>query len=196
MMKEAIIIFVRDPQLGKVKTRLAATVGDTRALEIYIQLLQHTFDITSPVTADKYVFYHDGIKEADIWRAAGFYKKLQQGNDLGEKMNLAFAEVFSKGYYKVIIIGSDCLQLSSRIIEEAFIALDNCDTVIGPAKDGGYYMLGMKKLIPSAFENKKWSTDTVCDDTWKTILALGLTAGFLPVLTDVDTEADWLESKL
>lgn len=195
-MKEAIIIFVRNPELGKVKTRLAVTVGDHAALEIYKQLLQHTFDITDPIAADKYVYYHEEILEADIWNATGYYKKLQQGNDLGEKMNLAFAAVFSKGYHKVIIIGSDCLLLSSGIIEEAFIALDNHDTVIGPAKDGGYYVLGMKKIIPSVFENKKWSTDTVCDDTLKTILAAGLTAGFLPVLTDVDTEADWLESKL
>ncbi len=194
-MKNAIIIFVRNPELGKAKTRLAATVGDEKALEIYKELLQHTFNITAAVEADKYVFYHEAINETDVWNAVGFYKELQNGDVLGEKMDYAFTAVFNRPYHKVIIIGSDCLQLSSAIINDAFAALQNHDTVIGPAKDGGYYLLGMKKLVSGVFENKKWSTDSVYADTLNTLQTNGLTTALLPQLTDVDTEDDWLESK-
>ena len=113
-MREAIIIFVRNPELGKVKTRLAATLGDEEALDIYNQLLDHTLTVSRQIKADKFVFYHEEIWLEDRWQTDGFYKRLQNGNELGEKMKNAFTELFRQGYNKVIIIGSDCLQLTSK----------------------------------------------------------------------------------
>lgn len=194
-MKQALIIFVRKPEMGKVKTRLAADVGDEKALAIYKHLLQHTFNVCNQVNADKFVFYHEAIVEHDIWNAAGFSKKLQAAADLGEKMKIAFQELFSNGYKEVIIIGSDCLQLSSQIIEEAFSLLKIKDTVIGPAKDGGYYLLGMRTMHKFIFDNKKWSTGSVCSKTIAELEQRRLSVGLLPELTDVDTEEDWLQSE-
>jgi len=194
-MKEAIIIFVRNPELGKVKTRLAATVGDEKALDIYKQLLLHTMQVAEKSDANKFVFYHEQIMENDIWNKKGFFKKLQLGVDLGEKMKRAFSTVFSEGYSNIIIIGSDCMQINSAIVKEAFAGLEQKDTVIGPAKDGGYYLLGMKINLPFLFENIAWSTDTVFNDTVFSMKQHNLSTALLPVLTDVDTEADWLESK-
>jgi len=194
-VKEAIIIFIRNPELGKVKTRLAAGVGAETALDIYKQLLLHTMQVTDASNADKFVFYHEQIMQNDIWNKKGFFKNLQAGINLGEKMKRAFSTVFSEGYSKVIIIGSDCLELNSAFIKEAFAGLEQKDTVIGPAKDGGYYLLGMKINLPFLFENIAWSTDTVFNDTVFSMKQHNLSTALLPVLTDVDTEADWQESK-
>ena len=194
-MKEAIIIFVRNPQLGKVKTRLANTLGDEKALNIYKELLHHTKEITAQITADKYVFYFDKIEENDLWNVPGFFKCLQCNDELGGKMKNAFKELFDKGYEKVAIIGSDCLELTTAIIEEAFVLLKNTDAVIGPAKDGGYYLLAMKKLIRPIFENKQWSTDSVFRETINDLTENNFSFGCLPLLTDVDTEQDWNFSK-
>ena len=194
-MKQALIIFVRNPVLGKVKTRLAATIGDEKALDIYKQLLQHTFNICSQVKAEKYIFYHEEIMEDDIWNAADFYKRLQVSTDLGDKMKAAFQELFNAGYKKIIIIGSDCLQLSPAIIESGYSMLQEKDAVIGPAKDGGYYLLGLRAMHEFIFENKKWSTASVFSQTLAELKQHHLSTGLLPELTDVDTEKDWLKSK-
>lgn len=194
-MKAAIIIFVRNPQLGKVKTRLAATLGDEKALAIYKELVQHTKEITAQTTADKYVYYVEEIIENDLWNTPGFVKKLQSNDDLGSKMKNAFKELFAIGYEKVIIIGSDCFELTTTIIEAALILLKNNDAVIGPAKDGGYYLLGMKKLIEPIFENKQWSTNTVFKETISDLKENNFSFACLPVLTDIDTEEDWYNSK-
>lgn len=194
-MKQALIIFVRNPVLGKVKTRLAATIGDEKALDIYKELLQHTFNICSQVKADKYVFYHEEIVTHDMWNAAGFHKKLQAPADLGGKMKAAFLELFNAGYKKVIIIGSDCMQLTPAIIESGYSMLQEKKTVIGPAKDGGYYLLGLRIMHEFIFENKKWSTASVFSQTLAELEQHHLSVGLLPELTDVDTEKDWLKSK-
>lgn len=194
-MNQAVIIFVRNPQLGKVKTRLAATLGEEKALAIYKELLLHTKEITNQITADKYVFYFDKIEGNDLWNDEVFFKRLQSNDELGRKMENAFSELFDTGYDEVLIIGSDCLQLTTLIIEEAFILLNDNDVVIGPAKDGGYYLLGMKKLIGLVFKNKQWSTDTVFHKTINDLKADNFSFACLPVLTDVDTEEDWNFSK-
>ncbi len=194
-MNEAIIIFVRKPELGKVKTRLAASLGNEKALEVYKELLWHTRQICKQVGADKFVYYHEQIEQNDLWDASGFNKRLQANAELGVKMVKAFKEVFDAGYKKVLIIGSDCLQLTDELIKEALCVLNKNDAVIGPATDGGYYLLGMKNLHPYFFENKLWSSSNVFDETMDDALHHQLTMAVLPILTDVDTEADWIESK-
>lgn len=163
--KKALIIFTRNPELGKVKTRLAKSVGDESALEIYKFLLKHTVAITKNLNVDKYVFYSENIHRDDIWDPEIFRKKLQTGTDLGEKMQNAFSELFEMGYEKVLIVGSDIFELGQSDIENAFEVLQTTETVIGPATDGGYYLLGMKERNAALFQNKNWGTSTVLEET-------------------------------
>ncbi len=193
-MKNALIIFVRNPVLGKVKTRLAATIGNKKTLMLYNQLLQHTQAITTNLPLTKFVYYADYLNEDDLWN--GFEKRLQHGNDLGERMKNAFAELFDAGFKNICIIGSDCYELSSDILADAFEKLHIVDVVAGPVSDGGYYILGMNKPVPKFFINKEWSTDTVFADTIKDAAALNLRLHQLPMLNDIDTEADLRNSAL
>ncbi|MFP4090065.1 MAG: TIGR04282 family arsenosugar biosynthesis glycosyltransferase [Cyclobacteriaceae bacterium] len=190
MSKSLLIIFVKVPEIGKVKTRLAESIGDIRALEIYHQLLAHTAAITQVLAYDKIVYYTPEIQHDDIWGEVHFLKARQPEGDLGKKMQHAFEEGFAAGYEQVCLIGSDCYQLSSQIIEQAFEALSAQDVVIGPATDGGYYLLGMKKMHEALFRNKKWSTDSVLKDTIADLSTAQLACFLLPELTDVDTEED------
>lgn len=160
-----LLIFTRNPEFGKVKTRLAKTVGDETALEIYKFLLQKTRDISSKVTADKAVYYSVKIRNNDIWDTNSYQKHQQVGEDLGIRMLNAFKNSFDAGYKKVMIIGSDLYDLSTENIEIAFKKLDTNDVVIGPAEDGGYYLLGMNVLQENIFKNKDWGTGTVRKDT-------------------------------
>lgn len=189
-LKSALIIFVRNPVLGKVKTRLAATLGNERALEIYKLLLAHTNEISKNLSAAKYVFYEDFVNTNDMWQNDVYRKKLQAGNNLGERMRNAFDELFQKGYEKIIIVGSDCYELTSDILNEAFYSLTKTDVVIGPAKDGGYYLLGMNHFVPQLFEDKKWSSNSVYTDTVNQIKALNKSFTSLAILSDVDEEKD------
>jgi uncharacterized protein len=188
--KNLLIIFYRNPELGKVKTRLAKTLGDEKALAIYLKLSSHTRAITENLAIDKVVYYSNYVDTEDVWPNTTFQKKLQNGNDLGEKMNNAFVEGFQSGYERVCIIGTDCFELSQDIIKQAFDQLHTNDAVIGPAKDGGYYLLGMKKHMPELFRNKMWSTDTVATDTIQNFKDLNITFAQLVVLSDVDEEKD------
>lgn len=163
--KKALIIFTRNPELGKVKTRLAKSVGDESALKIYKFLLNHTVEITENLNVDKYVFYSENIHRDDIWNPDIFRKKLQTGQGLGERMKNAFSEIFEMGYENAIIIGSDIFDMCKKDIEIAFEALQTNQFVIGPATDGGYYLLGMKELSSEIFQNKNWSTNTVLETT-------------------------------
>lgn len=192
MDKAAIIIFVRHPELGKVKTRLAKSIGDEKALQVYRRLLQHTFEITNKVACDKYVHYTGDIVADDLWSAPGYRKRAQQGEGLGERMSAAFDTLLAEGYEKLLIIGSDCYQLNTLIINQAIASLDQYDTALGPTFDGGYYLLGMKQMIPELFAGKAWSTDTVAQDTMRDMKILDLSCYLLPKLHDVD-EAEDLE---
>lgn len=189
-MKQAVLIFAKNLIYGEVKTRLAATVGNDVAFSVYKKLLLHTKDITKDIPADKIIFYSNNVEEKDIWNDETFKKYLQSGNDLGERMQNAFAYAFEKEYEEVVIIGTDCFELTSSIINDAFSFLKKYDIVIGPAKDGGYYLLGMKKLYREIFEDKRWSDVSVCNDTINTINKLHLSNHQLETLTDVDEEKD------
>jgi uncharacterized protein len=189
-LKNLLILFYRNPELGKVKTRLAKTIGDEKALAIYLRLSAHTRTITQDQSVDKVVYYSHFVDTEDAWPNSSFQKKVQHGNDLGEKMQNAFAEEFKNGYESICIIGTDCLELTSEIAKQAFDELKSHDAVIGPANDGGYYLLGMKKLIPELFQNKNWSTDSVAPDTINDFKKLGLSFVQLLPLTDVDEEKD------
>ncbi len=188
--KQLLIIFYRNPELGKVKTRLAATLGEEKALAIYLSMASHTRTIADQVTTDKVIYYTDFIDWEDNWPNEKFGKKLQHGSDLGDKMASAFAAGFKDGFKRICIVGTDCFELTAEIITQAFHELEQTEVVIGPAKDGGYYLLGMTRLIAPLFKNKKWSTDTVYSDTVKDLNEIGQNFFQLQPLTDVDEEKD------
>lgn len=186
----ALIIFIKNPEKGKVKTRLAATVGDDQALRIYLELLRHTRHTASQTKASRFLYYSQHINEQDDWPNTGFHKRLQSGENLGRKMANAFREVLQH-HSKAVIIGSDCASLNTAIVEEAFQLLDQYDFVMGPAMDGGYYLLGMRQFQAEVFEDIAWSTDQVGSDTLLKIDQLGKSYSLLPLLSDIDYEEDW-----
>ncbi len=188
MTDSAIIIFARNPELGKVKTRLAKTIGDTAALNIYKFLVQHTVNITKNIPCQKFVYYTNFIDKTDVWDANIYQKKIQSGATLGERMHNAFKDVLNS-YNKAIIIGTDMLALRQEDIEKAFNALETNHAVIGPALDGGYYLLGLKNQIPKGiFNNKQWSTETVLKDTLNDLKNHNVY--LLDVKNDIDTYDD------
>ncbi len=188
--KNLLIIFYRNPELGKVKSRLAVTIGEERALAIYLLMSAHARTTALAIPADKVVYYSRFIDSEDNWLNDDFQKRLQHGDDLGEKMKNAFDESLKSGYESVCIIGTDCLELTKDILKDAFESLKHQDAVIGPAADGGYYLLGMNRMIPELFGNKKWSTSTVCEDTIEDLKLLQRSYHLLAVLHDVDSESD------
>ena len=193
MTDKLLIIFIRNPILGKVKTRLAATVGDQRALDIYQKLLAHTNIITRDLAVDKVVYYSEFVDQQDSWDPAVYQKKLQTPGTLGEKMKAAFEWGFDSGYRQVCIIGSDCQELTSEIIMEGFESLDQYQAVLGPSRDGGYYLLGLNQCRAEVFEGKQWSTDSVAADTLADFRSLRWDYCLLQPLNDVDEEQDLLE---
>ncbi len=186
--KNLIITFTRNPELGKVKTRLAKTIGEASALAIYIKLLEHTESVLRNIDSDKAVYYSVKIRENDLWDSNIYQKHQQFGDDLGIRMQNAFKAGFDAGYSKIAIVGSDLHDLQPKHITQAFDALDTNDVTIGPAEDGGYYLLGMKSLYKDVFENKNWGTETVFDDTIKNLK--NESVFLLEQLNDVDTYED------
>ena len=192
MPQNALIIFIKNPELGKVKTRLAKTVGDKKALAIYKALMNHTREIALAVSTDRLLFYSQEIHPSDQWSTTNFKKYLQAIGDLGTKMKTAFQHAF-QDHQKVVIIGSDCASLTPAIVEMAFQQLDKHDFVIGPALDGGYYLLGMNQYTPSVFDDIEWSTPSVFEDTKQQIKELKKDFVLLPALSDIDYEEDWIK---
>ncbi|NQV75631.1 MAG: glycosyltransferase [Bacteroidetes bacterium] len=190
----ALVIFVRNPVLGQVKTRLAKDIGDERACAIYLQLLEHTLQITRGISFRKFIYYADEVSDYDLWSVPGYTKRKQNGNDLGERMLNSFKELFEQGFNRIIIIGSDCLQLQTEHLQEAVVLLESNAAVIGPASDGGYYLLGLTKLYPDLFVNKPWSTDQVFAKTIDDFNNLGISYALLEELSDIDDITDLEEN--
>ena len=188
MSKNLIIVFTRNPELGKVKTRLAKTIGDESALKIYEYLLIHTEKIIRDINSDKAVYYSVKVRSNDIWDETIYQKHQQEGDDLGIRMLNAFKKGFDHNYNKIIIIGSDLYDLQTETIINAFDELNNHDVVIGPALDGGYYLLGMKTLNTKIFKNKIWGSSSVLKDTLKDVFNLNLR--LLDKKNDIDTWED------
>ncbi len=190
----ALVIFVRNPISGQVKTRLAKDIGDERALAIYLQLLQHTLEITRSLSFRKFIYYADEVSDYDLWSVPGYTKRKQMGNDLGERMLNAFKELFDQGFTRIIIIGSDCLQLKTDTLEKAVALLESNSAVIGPASDGGYYLLGLTKFYPDLFIDKPWSTNKVFAKTIDDLINQGISYTLLEELNDIDDATDLEEN--
>jgi len=193
-MKNKLLIFIKNPELGKAKTRMASSIGKEKALLVYEDLLQKTRSITLPLKADRYLYYSEFIDQADAWDGNRFQKRMQVQGDLGIRLLSACEEVEEEGFEKLILIGSDCYDLSTAHLEEAFQKLEENDMVIGPANDGGYYLLGIKQLEKSLFEGIDWSTDRVLKQTTDVAHAKKWKVHLLEELIDLDTFEDLKES--
>jgi hypothetical protein len=189
MKKEVVLVFQKNEVLGKVKTRLAAGVGEEQALEIYRYLLNKTYlalkEITVPVTT----YFSEFIPENPIYSAEN--KLVQVGGDLGERMKNAFAAHLETGIEKVVLIGTDCPSLEGIHLVQAFEALEHSDLVLGPARDGGYYLIGMKRRADFLFEGITWSSELVLSQTLILAAEQGLHSSLLPILEDIDSPEDW-----
>ncbi len=183
------MIFIKNPIPGKVKTRLGKDIGHDKAVMYYKKLLEITRLAAESTLSDKWLWYGDFINETDPWNASIFTKKIQHQGDLGQRMQMAFTDAFAAGYKKVAIIGSDCPEMTNEILEKAFAKLDETDAVIGPANDGGYYLMAMKKPLP-LFKEVDWSTENVMAQTISHLKKDGLTYQLLEELTDLDTIED------
>ena len=194
-MGPLLIVFLRKPELGKTKTRLAATVGEERALEVYVGLLAHTLGSTEHLPCIKQAWY-TGEGSVDTMVAPyGFTTHAQTGRDLGERMLRAFASGFKNGHSPVVIIGTDCPGISAELIAEAFDSLNTNDAVIGPTRDGGYYLLGLKAPFDDVFQNTSWSTSSVARETMEDLERDHRRVNMLMELIDVDTEQDLIDTK-
>ena len=191
-----MIIFVKNLVAGEVKTRLAASIGDMNALQVYKSLLAHTRNVASEVAADRQVWYSSKIDRRDAWESSRFEKKLQTGSDLGERMGNAFSQGFDKGYRRIVIIGSDCAELTAGHVEEAFRQLQSYDAVIGPSEDGGYYLLGLTQFQPEIFSDVEWSTSSVLDRTIERLEQNHIGCQLLETLNDIDNVEDFKKSEL
>lgn len=189
--KPALIIFIRNPELGKVKTRIAKTVGDEKAFQVYLALLKHIRNITQDVKGvERYLFYTHFIDHADEWDEKYYHKRIQCDGDIGTKMNDAFERVLDK-HQSAIIVGSDIASLTTAIIEKSIHVLKKNDYVLGPALDGGYYLLGMKKPSAFLFNDMIWSTNQVFNDTTRRIKKANASFGLVDTLSDIDHWEDW-----
>ncbi|HSI75267.1 MAG TPA: TIGR04282 family arsenosugar biosynthesis glycosyltransferase [Lunatimonas sp.] len=188
-MRKAIIVFQKAAVFGKVKTRLAQRIGDDQALKVYRYLVAHTHRQLADFDADIFVFFA-GEPEPVFGANSEYHYRRQCEGDLGLRMASAFAEVFDAGYEQVLIIGTDCHELKSNILQEAFQGLNATDMVIGPAKDGGYYLLGLTSLNQKLFRGIAWSTSSVFADTMEIAASLGMSVYLLPTLSDVDRYED------
>ena len=192
--KNTLMVFLKYPEAGKVKTRLAKDLGDQRAAEIYsemsLKIIKNVLDASSYQTI---IFYDPPEKENEIrnWIGKEEVQYLPQvGHTLGDKISNAFKEVFSSKSKRAIIIGTDCTDVTSDTISQAINSLTDVDIVLGPAVDGGYYLLGLNNHTPEIFKEIKWSTESVLDQTIERIKEKKLSYELLNTLQDIDTIDD------
>jgi len=191
MTDALVIVFVKNIKLGTVKTRLAKTIGDFGAFEVYSELVKITEQATEALDIDKRIYFSNAVVDTK-WTNDS--KTIQNGIDLGERMLNAFKEGFEAGYKKIVLIGSDLPDINAIHITDAIEALSNTDTVFGPAEDGGYYLIGLKRLVPEIFINKSWSQPNLLNETLQELHKLQVSVSTLEALNDIDTYDDLIAS--
>ncbi len=191
-----LIIFTKNPEPGLVKTRLARSIGDEKALEVYEKLRCHTALIAEKAAVNRTACYSHFLPAADIFLTEHFNAQLQVGDDLGERMLNAISRGFDEGFRHIVLIGTDCYELSTANLDSAFLALERADAVVGPALDGGFYLIGLNKPIPELFLKREWSTKEVLSGTLDILQCLSLSYELLPELSDIDTFEDLKKSGL
>ena len=187
-MKQAIIVFQKNPKEGSTKTRLAATVGHPNAMRVYAELVRHAHAVISNFSVQKFLYFSDFVETDERW--ANYECRVQAAGDLGVRMKSALDDVSNAGFDSAILIGTDCYHLSEDIIQEALNSLSEAQYCLGPALDGGYYLIGAQETDEEVFLNKVWSTETVFEEAQQSIQRIQKKMHILPALSDVDTEDD------
>lgn len=189
-----LLFFVKYPEKGKVKSRLAAVIGDDSAVSLYKNLVAQMLSTLKEGTFPLYIcfFPKNAQKPIKNWLGREYRYIPQNGKDLGERMRNGFIGGFAMGYKRVVLIGSDIPDLPMKYIEEAFKSLKEMDAVIGPAFDGGYYLIGFNQstFSPQVFEGIAWGTENVFDETMKKLKRFRRAVHTLPYHRDIDTAED------
>jgi len=187
-MKTILIVFTKETVAGEVKTRLGEKIGMHASKWVYEQLLQHTAQVSKKSKLKTVVFHNKKTIKQHPYFPHALKNQVQIGTNLGEKMEAAFLWAFDKGYQKVLLIGSDLWTLNENTLLKAEQALDNNDFVIGPSYDGGYYLLGKKKMNRKIFKDIPWSTPQVFKKTLLNISKKSI--HYLEIANDIDDLED------
>jgi hypothetical protein len=193
-LDQSILMFVKNPEEGMVKSRLASSIGDTAALDLYRCFVKDMMEMLTGTGYPYIIYFHPPYARSTIVQWLGDTHLLlpQTGDNLGERMKNAFFEVFSKGYQNAILIGSDSPDLPGWLISEAFASLHNHDAIIGPSLDGGYYLIGFRAdtFLPEVFDRMPWSTQEVFTRTIDILQKEDFLIHILPQWRDIDTFDD------
>jgi uncharacterized protein len=192
---EQIIIFTRYPVSGKAKTRLIPALGAVGAADLHRQMTEHLLAKVKKLASTRAIAIqvchesgdHELMKQ---WLGPGIFFQPQGGGDLGARMERAFADAFQSGFERVTIVGTDCPGITVNILQSALDALREYDFVLGPALDGGYYLIGLRRPILQLFQGVPWGTEKVFEYTLKIADELGLRHTILDPLNDVDRPED------
>lgn len=193
--KDACVLFyVKYPEEGRVKTRIAETLGVERAAELYRHLVVDMLGVLAGAETPLFLCYAPaGAKRQLVrWLGKDYRYVPQRGGDLGERMRNSFMYAFSHGYGRAVLAGSDIPELSLPLVRQALEALSGSDAVLGPAADGGYYLIGFRRegFCLEVFDGMRWGSDRVLADTRKVLQGSGKSCALLPELNDVDTMED------
>jgi hypothetical protein len=194
-VSECLIIFTRYPEPGKTKTRLIPALGAEGAATLQRQMTEHTLDQVKELQAKRLVsvevYFVGGNQQLmQSWLGTSVIYRQQGDGDLGRRMAIAFQTALEAGKQRVVVIGTDCPDLKAEVMVKAFHALEQHDLVLGPAQDGGYYLIGLCRLIPELFTGISWSTAEVLQQTMSIAQRLELAVAYLPRLSDVDRPED------
>lgn len=193
--QELLLVFTRYPEPGKTKTRLVPALGADGAADLHRRLtensMQRFVELQQKRPVEIEVCFDGGdqglMRE---WLGPG-YRYIPQGSgDLGQRMSRAFASAFAAGKKRVLVVGADCPDLSAELLATALDLLETKDLVLGPAMDGGYYLIGLRQMKPDLFLDIKWGTNSVLNSTLARAARLGLSVGLLAVLSDIDRPQD------
>ncbi len=194
-----LIIFTRYPEAGLVKTRLIPALGKAGAAEIQKTMTEETVKMVLKTGIEVEIHFSGGsYRQIKKWLGIRLNYREQQGETLGEKLSYSFQRAFSAGLKQVVIIGTDCPQITPDHINTAFAMLQKSDLVLGPALDGGYYLIGLSNYQPELFRNIKWGSSVVFEQTLAAAHKLQLEISELETLADIDRPEDlpaWLQRK-
>lgn len=195
-----IIVFARYPEPGTTKTRLIPTLGPEKSAEMHYALTRHTLQIVSRYAeesdCDVEIRFAGGDLAANRSKfGSKFYYRQQRGDSLGDRLTQAVRDAFDGPASRLVVIGTDCPDLTCELLAQAFKALDDVDIVLGPAADGGYYLVGLRHAQPEVFSGIDWGTDRVLAQTEHAVKRTGNTMRRLPILSDVDFAEDLIQCR-
>jgi rSAM/selenodomain-associated transferase 1 len=194
--KNGVLVFIKSPETGKVKSRLSTSIDKETVIKIYKLFVKDILQKLEKIPYDIIICYHPkkAIDEIKKWLGPDYLYIPQAGKNLGERLKNGFIQGFEIGFSKLIAIGSDSPDMKLDFFNDSFKKLDFYDTVIGPSKDGGYYLIGFSKksFYPKAFNDIPWSTEFVYEKSLESLKKRNLKTYILPIWYDVDTVEDLL----